>query len=142
MNPSNEHIDYKLTDLDYLTGDHHLQMMKAALPFLNVPQQRALSMFVKLQELKNTFQLFENGETAAMGICSLDSPPGKQASPRELLKALKPYGNPGEQNLIDAANSLLEGQTPLEQIRRFLTPSQQARFETLQMVIAALHAMN
>ena len=131
MNPSNEHIDYKLTDLDYLTGDHHLQMMKAALPFLNVPQQRALSMFVKLQELKNTFQLFEN-----------DSPPGKQASPRELLKALKPYGNPGEQNLIDAANSLLEGQTPLEQIRRFLTPSQQARFETLQMVIAALQAMN
>ena len=129
MNPSNEHIDYKLTDLDYLTGDHHLQMMKAALPFLNVPQQRALSMFVKLQELKNTFQLF-------------DSPPGKQASPRELLKALKPYGNPGEQNLIDAANSLLEGQTPLEQIRRFLTPSQQARFETLQMVIAALQAMN
>ena len=120
MNPSNEHIDYKLTDLDYLTGDHHLQMMKAALPFLNVPQQRALSMFVKLQELKNTFQLFENGETAAMGICSLDSPPGKQASPRELLKALK----------------------PLEQIRRFLTPSQQARFETLQMVIAALQAMN
>ena len=117
-------------------------MMKAALPFLNVPQQRALSMFVKLQELKNTFQLFENRETAAMGICSLDSPPGKQASPRELLKALKPYGNPGEQNLIDAANSLLEGQTPLEQIRRFLTPSQQARFETLQMVIAALQAMN
>ena len=61
MNPSNEHIDYKLTDLDYLTGDHHLQMMKAALPFLNVPQQRALSMFVKLQELKNTFQLLKMG---------------------------------------------------------------------------------
>ena len=30
MNPSD---DYKLTDLDYLVGDHHLQMMKAALPF-------------------------------------------------------------------------------------------------------------
>lgn len=28
MNPSD---DYKLTDLDYLVGDHHLQMMKAAL---------------------------------------------------------------------------------------------------------------
>ena len=58
MNSYNEHTDYKLTDLDYLTGDHHLQMMKAALPFLNVPQQRTLSMFVKIQELKNTFQLF------------------------------------------------------------------------------------
>ena len=74
MNSYNEHTDYKLTDLDYLTGDHHLQMMKAALPFLNVPQQRTLSMFVKIQELKNTFQLFEDGQTAAMGICSLDQP--------------------------------------------------------------------
>ena len=68
MNSYNEHTDYKLTDLDYLTGDHHLQMMKAALPFLNVPQQRTLSMFVKIQELKNTFQLFEDGQTAAMEI--------------------------------------------------------------------------
>ncbi len=142
MNPSNEHTDYKLTDLDYLTGDHHLQMMKAALPYLNVPQQRTLSMFVKIQELRNTFQLFENGETATMGICSLDSPPERPASPKELLKALKPYGNPGEQSLMDVANALLEGQTPLEQIRRFLTPGQQARFETLQMVISALQAMN
>ena len=107
MNSYNEHTDYKLTDLDYLTGDHHLQMMKAALPFLNVPQQRTLSMFVKIQELKNTFQLFEDGQTAAMGICSL-----------------------------------LDGQTPLEQLRHFLTPAQQTRFETLQMVIAALQAMN
>ena len=99
MNSYNEHTDYKLTDLDYLTGDHHLQMMKAALPFLNVPQQRTLSMFVKIQELKNTFQLFEDGQTAAMGICSLDQPE-KTGSVKELLKTLKPYGNPGEQNLI------------------------------------------
>ena len=27
MNPSD---DYKLTDLDYLIGDHHLQMIKAS----------------------------------------------------------------------------------------------------------------
>ena len=126
MNSYNEHTDYKLTDLDYLTG---------------VPQQRTLSMFVKIQELKNTFQLFEDGQTAAMGICSLDQPE-KTGSVKELLKTLKPYGNPGEQNLIDAVNALLDGQTPLEQLRHFLTPAQQTRFETLQMVIAALQAMN
>ena len=42
MNPSDE---YKLTDLDYLVGDHHLQMIKAALPYLNVTEQRAVSLF-------------------------------------------------------------------------------------------------
>lgn len=34
MVSSEENSDYKLTDLDYLIGDHHLQMIKAALPFL------------------------------------------------------------------------------------------------------------
>ena len=43
MNSYNEHTDYKLTDLDYLTGDHHLQMMKAALPFLNAVSYTHLS---------------------------------------------------------------------------------------------------
>ena len=53
MNSYNEHTDYKLTDLDYLTGDHHLQMMKAALPFLNVPQQRTLSMYIRILTVQN-----------------------------------------------------------------------------------------
>ena len=35
-----EQQSLRLTDLDYLTGDHHLQMMKAALPYMNAPQQR------------------------------------------------------------------------------------------------------
>mgnify|MGYP000411704329 CR=1 FL=1 len=48
MNSYNEHTDYKLTDLDYLTGDHQSADDEAALPFLNVPQQRTLSMFVKI----------------------------------------------------------------------------------------------
>lgn len=39
--------ELKLTDLDYATGDHHLQMMKAALPYLDIGHQRTLSMFVK-----------------------------------------------------------------------------------------------
>ena len=55
MNPSDE---YKLTDLDYLVGDHHLQMIKAALPYLNVTEQRAVSLFVKFQELRRTFELY------------------------------------------------------------------------------------
>ena len=70
-NPSGESSDYKLTDLDYLIGDHHLQMIKAALPFLEVPEQKAVSVFVKAQELKNTLELFETEEIASMGICSL-----------------------------------------------------------------------
>ena len=137
MNPSDE---YKLTDLDYLVGDHHLQMIKAALPYLNVTEQRAVSLFVKFQELRRTFELFENEEVAAMGICSLEQQK-TPASIRDLLKAIRPYGNPEEQDLIDMAQTFMDGQTPMDQLRRFLTPQQQSRFETMQMVISALQAM-
>ena len=46
--------ELKLTDLDYAIGDHHLQMLKAALPYMEIPQQRAMSMFVKWNELMRT----------------------------------------------------------------------------------------
>ena len=48
--------DLKLTDLDYATGDHHLQMMKAALPYLDIRRQRSLSMFIRAREMMHTME--------------------------------------------------------------------------------------
>lgn len=75
-----------------------------------------------------------------MGICSLERPQGN-GSLRDLLKAIRPYGNPMEQDMIDMAETLMEGQTPMEQLRRFLTPEQQSRFETMEMIVTAMQAM-
>ena len=131
---------YKLTDLDYLIGDHRLQMMKAALPFLSLPQQRALSLAVKFQELRRTYRLFSDEETASLGVCSLDAHP-KTASPREMLKAIRPYGNPREREFIDIAQNLMDGQTPMEQLMRLLSPEQQSRLETIQLLMQTLQTM-
>ena len=65
----------KLTDLDYLTGDHHLQMMKAALPYMNVPQQRIFSTVIKIRELQRTINLFRDEQVAATGIGSGERDP-------------------------------------------------------------------
>ena len=138
MNPSD---DYKLTDLDYLIGDHHLQMIKAALPYLGVQEQKARSLFVKAQELRKTVELFETEEVASMGICSLESSEGT-GSLRDLLKAIRPYGNPMERDMIDMAQNFMDGQTPMDQMRRFLTPEQQSRFETMEMMMTAFQAMS
>ena len=137
MNPSD---DYKLTDLDYLIGDHHLQMIKAALPYLGVPEKKAVSLFVKVQELRKTVELFDTEEVASMGICSLDRPQGG-GSLRDLLKAIRPYGNPMERDMIDMAETFMDGQTPMDQLRRFLTPEQQSRVETMEMIVTAMQAM-
>lgn len=95
----------KLTDLDYLTGNHHLQMMKAALPYMEVPEQKMLSVFVKINELQRTVSLFRDEEVATMGICSLE----EKKSPIDMLKAIKPYGNTTEQDLIDLVSNFLQG---------------------------------
>lgn len=97
----------KLTDFDYLIGDHHLQMVKAAIPYVNVTQQRFLSLFVKLRELQRTVSLFREEQVGAMGICSPSD--GAKGSPLEIMKAIRPYGNTQEQDLIDMLCNFLSG---------------------------------
>ena len=136
----NQTDSYKVTDLDYLVGNHRLQMLKAALPFLSISQQRALSIAIKLQELRRTYSLFSSQETATMGICSLDPQP-KTGSPKEMLNAIRPYGNPREQEVIDITQNLMDGQSPMEQLMRLLSPEQQSRFETIQLLMQTLQGM-
>ena len=103
-NENNVHAN----ELDSRIGDNHLDMMKAALPFMNAPQQRFISTFVKFNELQRTINLFEDGEVAAMGICSAgeNKRPG---SPLEMLNTIKPYANPSEQDLIDLFINIFQG---------------------------------
>ena len=41
--------DLMLTDLDYAIGDRRMQMLKAAIPYMEISQQRALSMFHQME---------------------------------------------------------------------------------------------
>ena len=58
MNEKNEN-QFRLTDFDYLTADPKLQMLKAAIPYLPVSQQRVFSLLVKVQELQRAQSLFD-----------------------------------------------------------------------------------
>lgn len=138
--------ELKLTDLDYAIGDHHLQMLKAALPYMEIPQQRAMSMFVKWNELMRTMEFFEENNDGMMSICSLDA---DRVSAADMLEAVKPYANQREQEIIDVLSKLLtsrknrssgRGQSPLtpEQLMSLLPPEQQNRLETIQLMLQAL----
>lgn len=138
--------ELKLTDLDYAIGDHHLQMLKAALPYMEIPQQRAMSMFVKWNELMRTMEFFEENNDGMMSICSLDA---DRVSATDMLEAVKPYANQREQEIIDVLSRLLTSrknrssgpsQSPLtpEQLMSFLPPEQQNRLETIQLMLQAL----
>lgn len=97
----------KLTDFDCIVGDHHLQMLKAALPYLQVSQQRFLSFSIKFQELQHTMSLLQNEDNASLGICSL--PEEAPHSTLDMLEAIKPYGNTDEQGFIDLVCNFIRG---------------------------------
>lgn len=134
----------KLTDLDYATASHHLQMLKAAIPYMEVPQQKKFALFIKWNEFKRTMDFFDTNDEGMMSVCSLDS---AQTSPVDMLAAVKPYANQKEQEFIDLLSGILAGRSQLsnvrspmtmEQIISFLPPEQQTRMETLQMFMQTI----
>ena len=184
----NNEQNIRANDLDSLIGDNHLQMVKAALPYMNVPQQRFMSYFVKINELRRTVNLFEEGEVAAMGLGS-SGESDRTTDPIDMLNTIKPFANQSEQDLIDLsinfsqglrmANSYPDpspvpsstipvqaqaqtqsetppnrpagnhrqnnnpfGRMPLDQLKNFMPPDQQSRFETMQLMMSAMQQMN
>lgn len=184
----NNEQNMRANDLDSRIENNHLQMMKAALPFMSAPQQRFISYFVKFNELQRTINLFEDEEVATMGICSAGNQQSPD-SPIEMLNTIKPYANKSEQDLIDLilnffqgfriagayqdtiptssvpvqaqaqvqAQSQPDGQNKhqstrrqnnpfgrisFDQLKNFIPPEQQSRFETMQLMMSAMQQMN
>lgn len=59
----NQDVSLKMTELDRLTSLPHMQLVKAALPYIHIPEQRFFSLFVKFRELEKTMQLFADPPT-------------------------------------------------------------------------------
>ena len=67
----NQDVSLKMTELDRLTSLPHMQLVKAALPYIHIPEQRFFSLFVKFRELEKTIQLFADPADGEIGICSV-----------------------------------------------------------------------
>lgn len=135
--------DLKLTDLDYAIADHHMQMLKASLPYMKITEQRFLSLFIKWNELVRTMNFFSENDDGMMSICSLDE---EHTSPADMLAAIKPYATLKEQDTIDFLSKMLQLRQnkenrpnfPMEQLLSMLPPDQQSRYETLQIVMQTI----
>lgn len=147
----------QMTELDQLTSEPHLQMIKAALPYIHAPEQRFFSLLVKWKELERTIRLFDQRENESIGICSLSDE--ESATPVDMLNAMKPYGSASEQDVIDLMINFMQASRlsksyresqgggdaktsqksgfPLEQLKNILPSEQQSRLETIQLMMQA-----
>ena len=78
ISPMNEHEnEHTPPVLDTLIQNRPIQMLKAIVPYLYEPQQRMVSMMVRMIELQRTMQLFDAApemQAQELRICSNDSP--------------------------------------------------------------------
>ena len=94
---------YNLTEFDYLTADPKLQMIKAALPYMPVPQQRLICLLVKCRSSTEPEPCFPRKAVSAMGLSHSSS---SRYSPLEMLQAMKPYAGPKERDMIEMIENL------------------------------------
>ena len=111
ISPMNEHDhenEHTPPVLDTLIQNRPIQRLKAIVPYLYEPQQRMVSMMVRMIELQRTMQLFDAApemQAQELRICSNDSPTERT---HQILNVLREYCTPQERDQIDMILNLLD----------------------------------
>lgn len=149
----------ELTEFDALVSDNHLQMMKAAIPYIPISQQQALSVYIKFLELANTFKLVQKKETQTLGICSVSE---QKKNTTEMLNAIKQYCTDAEREMIDLLMNFFSAfhiyhsyqefmpkdgtnnsgeQTsgnPVDMLKNMLSPEQKSMLDTYSTILSSV----
>lgn len=109
ISPMNEHEnEHTPPVLDTLIQNRSIQMLKAIVPYLYEPQQRMVSMMVRMIELQRTMQLFDAApemQAQELRICSNESPTERT---HQILNVLREYCTPQERDQIDMILNILD----------------------------------
>ena len=107
ISPMNEH-EHTPPVLDTLIQNRPIQMLKAIVPYLYEPQQRMVSMMIRMIELQRTMQLFDAApemQAQELRICSNESPTERT---HQILNVLREYCTPQERDQIDMILNILD----------------------------------
>lgn len=140
----------ELTDFDSVICDPHLQMLKAAIPYISANSQQFLSLYVKSLELSNTIKLLNRKETQSVGICSISE---SKKNTTEMLNAIKKYCSESEREMLDlfmnffsafrmyhSYRELFPGENtdnsnPMDMLKTMLSPEQKSMFDTYSSIL-------
>lgn len=89
----------QITPFDNAITSRQFQIIKSALPYIPVSEQKVISLFVKFQELKNTIRLFDGNSEETMGICSVNGNTNDNLA--EMVNCIKPFCNDSEKEQLD-----------------------------------------
>lgn len=88
-----------LTLFDNAITSKQFQIIKTALPYIPLSEQKIISLFVKAQELKNTIQLYRGNSEETIGVCSVNGNVNDNLA--EMVNCIKPLCNDNEKEQLD-----------------------------------------
>lgn len=136
------------TAFDAATQSHHLEIIKAAIPYINTSEQRVISVYVKASELVETMTIFRRPETN-IGITAQGNGGGSML---DMLNDIKAVCTNKEQETINMIINFFNAyqmyhtynqafgdnedmsqpnsSSVLDNLKELLTPEQQQMFDT------------
>ncbi len=88
-----------MTALDQIANQHHLQIIKAFIPYLPVHQQKTISVMVKWLEIQNILNYYRY-ETQCIHACSTCNP-NSSSDLISILSDIRNYCDDNDAEMID-----------------------------------------
>lgn len=152
-----EESNHAKTAFDEATQQHQLEIIKAAIPYINTSEQKVISIYVKVSELADTIKIFQKPK-ADIGICSQGENSGSML---DMLNDIKSVCTNTEQETINMIinyfnafqmyrtyqqscdndendTSQPNSSNMFENLKGLLTPEQQQMFETYNVMFNSL----
>lgn len=138
------------TAFDNIISNRELQIIKSALPYIPVGEQKFISIFVKFQELKNTMNLYDQSSDGSVGICSTSNDTISNLS--DMVNSIKVFCTDSEKEELDLLYNMASGftlagsktanseaqkannQNILKLMRSMLSPEQQTMLDSYSLL--------
>ncbi len=91
--------------LDSLVQDRQLQMLKAAVPYINNSNQKTMAFLIKFMELQRTMTLF-NSAGPSLQMCAVQE--DEEPLPLQMLNALREFCTEKEKETLDMLMSYVQ----------------------------------
>lgn len=95
-----------MTKFDSILQNRHLQMIKAAIPYLSKDSQKIFSILTKYMELIKTVELSYD-DNSALSMCSIDEE-NQNTKSLSLLQEIRPFCDSKEIETVDMFIDILQ----------------------------------
>lgn len=126
---------------DNAISNKQLQIMKTAIPYIHPKQQKMFSLFIIIQEMKNTIKLFNNSNNEEIGICSIKT---ENKTTENMIKDIKKILDEKEKEKIDNILNIIsilnifnttKDFDPVDSVMSMLSPEQHDLFEMYSTIL-------